>query len=132
MSEYEEAIEAWLDRMISIAENKTKVSSDEGFWAWEQITDLVFNSPEEAWPIILELIRRAPSDQILADVAAGPLEDLIRNHADAFIDRVELEARRAPRFRRCLTGVWYGTELSESVCKRIEKYTSSSPRLGEV
>jgi hypothetical protein len=131
MDEYKEAIDVWLERHVLISEKKIKATSDEGFWAWEAINELVFNSPEEAWLVILELIRLAPSERILADIAAGPLEDLIRNHTDAIIDRVEQEARRDPKFRLCLTGVWYGNDLSQDVRARIEKYTSSSRKLGE-
>ena len=132
MDKYEEAIEVWLKRYVRNSEGKIKDTSEEGFWAWEMITDLVFENLEEAWLVILELIRRAPTDRVLASIAAGPLEDLIRNYKEEVIDRVEVEARRDPKFRRCLTGVWYGSDLSESIRNKIEKYTSSSPKLGEV
>jgi len=131
MQQYEDVIDAWLKRHIAISEGRIKPSSDEGSWAWEQITDLVFNQPETVWPIALELIRRAPSNRILADMAAGPLEDLIRRHTDEFIDRVEDDARRDPKFRLCLTGVWYGKDLSPHVRARIEKYTLSSRTLDD-
>jgi hypothetical protein len=42
----------------------------------------------EAWMLIGELIRRAPSDEILAFVAAGPLEEFVRAHAARFADRI--------------------------------------------
>jgi len=42
----------------------------------------------------------------------------------ALIERVELEARRDPKFRRCLTGVW---GLSTSIQDRVAKYTSTVP-----
>ena len=48
------------------------------------------------------------------------------------IDRVEVEARRDPEFRLCLTGVWYGTDLSEEIRNTIEKHTYSSPKLSEL
>ncbi len=98
------------------------------FWVWVYIKYLVLDEPEKAWPVILELVQRAPTDRILADVAAGPLEDLIREHAKQFIDRVEIQACRDPKFQLCLTGVWYEKELPEDIRKRIEKYMSSSAR----
>src|SRR5262245_47557786 len=68
------------------------------FWAWDRVTDLVLEDPEVAWPAILALVRAAPDDLVLANVAAGPLEDLLSNHGASFIDRVETEARRDERF----------------------------------
>src|SRR5690349_611433 len=41
---------------------------------------------EAAWPMLLALIERAPDDESLAFVAAGPLEDMIRKRNDRFGD----------------------------------------------
>ena len=41
---------------------------------------------------------------------------------DGFIERVELEARRDPRFRRCLTGVW---GIPQRIKDRLAQYTST-------
>ena len=49
---------------------------------------------EEAWPLVLALIERAPDEAALAFVAAGPLEDLVRDHARRFADRLVEHARR--------------------------------------
>ena len=51
-------------------------------------------------------IRRAGGDATLAYIAAGPLEDLIVQHGEQFMDRIELEAGREPKVRRALRGVW--------------------------
>jgi hypothetical protein len=59
---------------------------------------------------------------MLANVAAGPLEDLLKREPDRFIDRVEIQARRDAKFRRCLTGVW---GLPVSIRDRVMKYTST-------
>lgn len=74
---------------------------------------------EAAWPMLLALIERAPDDESLAFVAAGPLEDMILKRHDRFGDRILGEARRNPRFRHALGGVWgwdtlpdpFGSEL---------------------
>jgi hypothetical protein len=95
------------------------------------MVDLVLNRPEEAWPVILELISNAPSNQILADIAAGPLEDLVRQYPEQFADRVEIQARKDPRFRLCLTGVWYSNDLPRDIRDKIEKYTSGSTQIDD-
>jgi hypothetical protein len=43
---------------------------------------------------------------VLGALAAGELEDLIEYHGPAFIERIEQEAARDPRFRCLLCGVW--------------------------
>ena len=96
--------------------------SDPRFAAWEKVDDLVRRDPESGWSLILELITAAADDKILANVAAGPLEDLLSRDADRFLEKVELEARRDPKFRRCLTGLW---GLPQQLKDRLAKYTST-------
>src|SRR5262245_7862582 len=52
-------------------------SDRHGFWAWEAVNALVRDEPEQAWSMILRLVELSPDDRILANVAAGPLEDLL-------------------------------------------------------
>lgn len=102
------------------AENRK--GSDPLFAAWEEVGELVSSHPEDGWTVILELIEAAPDDQVLANVAAGPLEDLLVRWPDQFLDRTEVQARRDAKFRRCLTGVW---GLSAPVRERLTQYTST-------
>ena len=99
-----------------------KKDSDPLFAACEEVDELVRLEPEHGWTVILELIAAAPDDRILAMVAAGPLEDLLKKWSDQFIDRVETQARQDPKFRRCLTGVW---GLSPAANERLAKYTAT-------
>ena len=96
--------------------------TDPQFAAWQGIDDLVRRDPEAGWALILELTVGAADDRLLANVAAGPLEDLLVGDSDRFIESVELEARRDPKFRRCLTGV---RGLATSIQERVAKYTST-------
>jgi hypothetical protein len=74
-------------------------------WAFWTLNDMVRDEPEEAWPIIRALIERAEHDD-LGYIAAGPLEDLLHHHFDAFFDRVAAEARTNPRFAKAIRGVY--------------------------
>lgn len=71
--------------------------------------------------MILRLIELSPDDYVLANVAAGPLEDLLGLHAYGFIDRVENQARTNPRFRRCLSGVWGWSSIPDDVQVRLRR-----------
>ena len=96
-------------------------SSDPLFVACSELDDLIHSAPEEAWTVTLELVAAAPDDRVLANVAAGPLEDLLTK-SDRFIDRAEIQAQRDPKFRRCLTGVW---GLAATARERLAKYVST-------
>jgi hypothetical protein len=106
-------IAAWLDANRSMDED---ISS----WASGELNyDLVYEQPDRAWSIILELIRLAPDDTVLAIIAAGPLENLLCAHGPDFIERVETQASTNPRFRHCLAGVWGSNRMPPEVYTRM-------------
>ncbi len=88
-------------------------------WASDELDYLAWKQPERAWAAILSLIARSPSDQFLAILAAGPLEDLLCEHGAAFIARVEQEARRDPQFRDALAGVWGSSRMPPEIHTRV-------------
>jgi len=106
--------------------------AEEWFGAWsgpepqaiaESVLDweLPRKYPELAWSsilLVLERIGADVSDRRFAVLAAGPLEDLMDNHGEAFIDRVETEAHRNPAFALLLGGVWRST-IPNGVWERI-------------
>jgi hypothetical protein len=49
--------------------------------------------PEHAWRAILAALQDPRTEPYLGVLAAGPLEDLLSHHGQAFIERVETEAR---------------------------------------
>jgi len=61
---------------------------------------------EDAWPVILQILRMRPSDLVISVLAAGPLEDTIGLWGPEFIERIEQEARSNADFRNLLDGVW--------------------------
>ena len=61
---------------------------------------------EEVWEFILEVLSLNPPEEVLGMLGAGPLEDLLEDWGLQFIDRIETEASRSPRFRQVLSGVW--------------------------
>jgi len=78
------------------------------------------DDPEITWLAIVELSRQPLSDEQIALLAAGPLEDVLAHHGEAFIDRVEREARVYRAFRHLLGGVWRNS-IPEPVWIRIQK-----------
>jgi hypothetical protein len=76
--------------------------------------------PERAWQFICLAVdspRCAPHFGVLA---AGALEDLLSWHGEAFIERVEIQARESAAFARLLGGVWR-FEMSDDVWQRVQQ-----------
>jgi hypothetical protein len=100
-----------------------------GFWAWNHLTTLVDQAPEDAWPLILKLVSDAPDDRALGAIGAGPLEELLGAHGLEFIDRACAIAKQDERFRRCLRGVWPSEKMERNgVSQRIEECVRGEPR----
>ena len=76
--------------------------------------------PETAWQSILQILTRELADDEKSLLAAGPLEDLLALHGSTFIDRMEAEAKRNPRFNDLLGGVW-PRRIPREIWERIEK-----------
>lgn len=114
--EHERLVEAWIRVML-------KEDSDEhdpDFWAYSELDRMVDEEPEAAWPVILEILRRNQSTAILEVLSAGPVEDLLARHGEAFVERVEQEARTDANFATMLGGVWQRT-MSDEVYARIQR-----------
>jgi hypothetical protein len=95
----------------------------------DQLEDLIRGDPERAWAVVQELVRRATRDEVLAYIAAGPLENLLCEHAHAFIDRVEVVAGRDAHFRRALSGVWGWSRMPDDIVARLDALFGDEPRL---
>lgn len=79
-------------------------------WAWSEVDDLVRRDPDRGWEITCLLVNKANSDEALGFVAAGALEDLLKKHGPAVIDRVEQESQKNIRLQTALSGVWIRPE----------------------
>lgn len=80
----------------------------EDFWAYCEVSDVIRGDAERGWDLTLKLINKSTSDEALAYVAAGPLEDLLKKHGPGVIDRIEKECNANERLRTALSGVYLG------------------------
>ncbi len=97
----------------------------ENFWAFIKLAELCDSEPEVCWKVI-HLIRQLDgSDKILANLAAGPLEDLLVRHGSDFIDRVEALAEHDRQFKRLLGAVWQ-RDMPNNIWKRVKAVAGPS------
>ena len=108
-------------RTLAEFQEEDAESDRQGFWAWETVHALVHEQPEQGWLMILRLVDLAPDDRTLANVAAGPLENLLGSQPYVFIDRVEHQSRTDAKFRRCLSGVWGSSSIPDDVQERMRR-----------
>ncbi len=75
--------------------------------------------PERALRLILQILQRDHASEVIAILAAGPLEDLLSGHGPKMIDAIEEEARQNPKFAFLLGGVW-PSDIDSDVWRRVE------------
>ena len=71
----------------------------------EAINDALFRDRARAWTLILQLLADVPEDTVTF-VGAGPLETFVKASATEFIDQIEREHKRNPRFQAALFEIW--------------------------
>lgn len=79
---------------------------DRHSWAVDQLVDLAFHQPNHLWDLILRILEVDCSEKIVKAIGEGPLEDLMVQHGEAFIDKVEQLAAKSPAFKAAMQNVW--------------------------
>jgi hypothetical protein len=95
-------------------------SSEEDVCGSEPIYKASLNDPDEAFAYAVLAMANYDEEPFLYYVAAGPLEDCLRKASSELVERVVAEARRTPRFRWMLNGV-YPHAIRPDVAERIAK-----------
>jgi uncharacterized protein DUF6869 len=88
-------------------------------WASTRVSELSRTDPTAALDVILEIQRRSPPARVLANLAAGPLEDLLVYKGPEVIDQIETLAEVEPAFRSLLAGVWRN-RIREDIWNRVQ------------
>ncbi|MFQ5937100.1 MAG: DUF6869 domain-containing protein [Acidiferrobacterales bacterium] len=118
MNEGEKArlIKSWI-ALAHAGEDSSEHAAN--FWAHSTLWDLNFEDPELCWGLILRILQTDNSDAVIKQLSAGPLEDLLAQRGEQFIERLESEAQHNPSLRKLLGGLWQG-EMSEEIWVRIQ------------
>jgi Family of unknown function (DUF6869) len=100
-------------------EEEGSAEYDRHFAAYDVVSDMVHERPDDAWNFILEALKLDASVAVVEVLSAGPLEDLLGYHGDRVIAHVEREARNNPAFAKLLGGVWRG-QMTPEIWARVQ------------
>jgi hypothetical protein len=78
-----------------------------------------FANPEAVWQAVLRIMQHQLTEDQIALLAAGPVEDLLALHGAKFIECIEAEAQRSPAFAHVLGGVWR-RDIPLEIWRRVE------------
>ena len=101
------------------------------FWAWEELNDATSESPEIAWTIICEILKKTDSDQVIGNLAAGPLEDMMRYHDRFTMEKIKNEIQGNPKLKKCMADVWLDSN-DTNLYKKFYKLAGIPPVFDEV
>lgn len=102
-----------------LADNRSERTDDDFPWSALCVFELR-NHPDLAWAFLRRALADAENVGQVMMLAAGPLEDLIAEHGETVIERIEREARHSPRFRFALTGVWPQGHAGTPIRTRVD------------
>jgi len=81
-------------------------------WAVDELIDAAISDPEKAFITIVRILEIDTTDEIFQALGAGALEDLIVNHGELYIDKIENQAALSEPFRKVMQNVWLDTDDS--------------------
>jgi|GEM_PF-3645691 len=99
------------DVAAAVTAIKASTQTDDYFWAWAAVHDLIETDPDRAWRVILAALKQcAPKLEYI--IGAGPIEDLLVKYPREFATRVVSELRENERFRAAFGVVRFSTEFT--------------------
>lgn len=118
----------WISTTEALIQSRESENKIVGNIASSKLDEIVYDDPEVGWLVINSARKIIKSERIMANLAAGPLENLVRAHAEKFIDRFEKLAKEDEDFAYLLSGVWLSKKLPPDLIARIERITKMTSR----
>ena len=113
-------LEEWLRWAEWVSDQDRKQEEAGNLIGFDEFDWVVQKEPEKGWQAILNALEDPRLEKHLGTLAAGPLEDLLSYHGEAFIARVEAKAKSNPKFAWLLGGV-YQYQMTDEIWSRVQK-----------
>lgn len=126
------SVEELADSWIALQRYKDAFEAPDGvFEQGYRLYDLAYDEPEFAFSVIKNVVGRyaekdlfaegkTEAKQVLGQLGAGPLEDLLSENGDRAIAKVEAEAKADRRFLWTLACVWQNG-MSDELWSRVQR-----------
>jgi hypothetical protein len=75
-------------------------------WSFDELLFASVEDPERAWEMIKAIVEVDSSPRVMEITAAGPLEELLVQHGERMIAKIENDAEQNDSIRELLGGVW--------------------------
>lgn len=91
--------------------------------------DFVKYNPEKVFLVIDEILLKTDNKDVLCNLAAGPLEDLLRFYGETVMPQIEERIRKSAKFRDLIFGVY--PYSFPGLWKRIESLVEEVESVGK-
>lgn len=89
--------------------------------AWEALDSMIHENPSKALQIIDDIISKKPTPEILSNLGAGPVEDMLQSETGSkYTDDIFNRARRYKEWRFVLGTVWTHGFKDLKQAKKVE------------
>ena len=85
-----------------------------------------FKRPGLCWKLIKAVVEETDDFNVLASLAAGPLEELLAQHGAEYIEEVEKYSANNSKLMTALTGV-YRNAMTDDVWARVKALQETAP-----
>ena len=85
----------------------------------EAFADILHRQPDRAMAVIFAVMQLTEDKRVLGGLAAGPFEDFLGVHGEAYLPVIHALALQHQRLREVLDGVWQGS-MPKRVWHQIE------------
>jgi len=113
-------VSTWID-LQSLPEGSNEAEA--AIWAADEVFDLVLKDPDTGWQFVTDVVAATDDEWVLANLAAGPLEDLLGKYPQETIVRLEHEVKNNEKFRQVIGGVWKNI-IPEEIWARLQSLNS--------
>jgi hypothetical protein len=121
-ADFDELVEAWIACMVLGRDDRGRATEEyeKNWWAVETVMNWPYDNQHELlWSFILAVHARDINNKAAAHLAAGPVEDLLSEFGEDYIERVEALAASDLRFKYMLTWAWQAN-MSDELWNRFQ------------
>ena len=121
-SNIKEVAKAWVKMWSYDLESSDREKYE---WVEDFEYEATYENPDIGFQLVLEILKLDPDVETIEVLAAGPLENLLSQHGESMISKVEFEARNNDKFAYLLGGVWQQS-MSDELWNRVQKVWNRS------